>query len=333
MGEQQPSDFGVVPRAPSMWSQATWIPFLLLGVGLLGLAVVASWPGSPTGGILAWFQPGRPWTSALVAAAWTATLVAYAWPRRHQGRPFGVIVVVGLATLAVVGGLASFLPRSGAADLVLTPIWRTLRLFTGDPAEPLGIGETPVALQVARFAAVAAIFSTAALAAVVLWRRQITRVRMRFATFSDLVVGADEGSTELVKQLVTNPRRDARRPIGVVLRPGTSDNAMKDLTASGALVAELDASQPRFAPALLAFMTRPSWRRPRTWLGPTSGSAPAVDRIYVVAEDPDEATRLAWTVRDQLEQKVSTQDTTSYIQVVVGVDDIDTAQAVRMRFL
>jgi hypothetical protein len=318
--------------APTERGRLIWVPIGLLAVALLTLAVVAAGPNAPTDGVLTWFQPGSKWTSAAVLASWTATLVAYALPRRGEGRSFGVITVVGLASLAIIGGLASFAARSGTQDVVLTPLWRTLRLFTGDPAEPLWEQSAdgllvPVALQAARFAAVAATFSTAALAAYVLWRRQATRLRMRFATFDDLVIGADDDGGALVRQMLAERRTG--RSIGVVVRPGTSQDVVRELTDGGALVTELDGSGRSAQAVLATFITRPSWRRPRTWLGPTAAQlAAAVDRIYILAGDVEEATSVTSHVLTVL-GNTATAGREAYVQVVVGLHDIDDAHEVR----
>ena len=322
------------PEGPTAMTRGrlAWLPFGLVAVALLTLAVVAAEPSAPVDGVFTWFQPGNQWTSTLVIAAWTATLIAYAWPRRGEGRAFGVLAVVGLASIAMIGGLASFAARSGTEDVVLTPLWRTLRLFTGDPAEPLWEGGAggllvPVALQVARFAAVAATFSTAALAAYVLWRRQATRLRMRFATFDDLVIGADDDGGALVREMLAD--RQPGRSIGVVVRPGTSQDVVRELSDSGSLVTELDVSGDRAKDVLAPFITKPSWRRPRTWLGPTAADlAVAVDRIYVLAGDVDEATSVTDYVLGALaEASRAARDT--YAQVVVGLHDIDDAHELR----
>ena len=101
------------------------------------MAVVTAGPDAPTDGLLTSFRPDSQWTSVAVLASWTATLVAYAWPRRGQDSPLGELAVVGFASLAIVGGLASRAGRSAAQAVILTPLWRTLRPFTGDSAGAL----------------------------------------------------------------------------------------------------------------------------------------------------------------------------------------------------
>lgn len=337
---QDPTESGTpLFQSPPKWQRVIWVPALAIATGLMGVSVAfALRPTAAAEGVWSAFVPEARWTPTIIVGAWALGLILFAWPRRHQRRPFLVTTITGLAALAIIGGLASFIPRSGVSDPILTPVWRTLRLFTGDPIDPLWDSGpdgqlVPVALQVARFAAITATFSTALVAALVLWRQQYTRVRMRFAFFSDLVVGIDGPALEMVRRLAADPARDLDKPIGVVHSSGTPVDVVHELSTMGLLATELDLTDPAAGPALFRLITRPVWYEPRTWIQRRGLPRPvAVDRIYVVGEESSEARQLT-EILEGLMRHVRTTKGRAHVQVVVRTSDLDEAQSLRQDFL
>lgn len=147
----------VQQRGMSRWARYGYLPILALAVAATGVVFLSAAGDLSPEGLWAWAGPDAEWTPAIVMVAWFVALGVFAWPRRRQGRPIGVLLVSGLAALGVLGGLAAFWPWSGDEDAILTPVWRTLRLFTGDAADPLGAPPHAVptpALPIARVAAI-----------------------------------------------------------------------------------------------------------------------------------------------------------------------------------
>ena len=306
----------VQPEGMSWWARYSYLFVLALAV-VATAAVFGSAAGdlSPEG-LWAWAGPDAEWTPAVVMVAWFVALGLFAWPRRRQGRPIGVLLVSGLAALGVLGGLAAFWPWSGDEDAILTPVWRTLRLFTGDAADPLGAPPHAVptpALQIARVAAIGATFATAALAALTLWRRQVDRLLARFRSFSDVVIGCDEDGVELVGRLVRDPERTGR--IGVLVAPGGPPQIIRRLRALNVSVLEAELARP----AIRGLLTKP---------GPRRVAAMAVERIYIVNSDSTAAAKVSSVVKDIVSKATGLSDRA--VQIIVRVDDAERAWTIRL---
>ena len=306
----------VQPEGMSWWARYSYLFVLALAV-VATAAVFGSAAGdlSPEG-LWAWAGPDAEWTPAVVMVAWFVALGLFAWPRRRQGRPIGVLLVSGLAALGVLGGLAAFWPWSGDEDAILTPVWRTLRLFTGDAADPLGAPPHAVptpALQIARVAAIGATFATAALAALTLWRRQVDRLLARFRSFSDVVIGCDEDGVELVERLVRDPERTGR--IGVLVAPGGPPQIIRRLRALNVSVLEAELARP----AIRGLLTKP---------GPRRVAAMAVERIYIVNSDLTIAAKVTSVVKDIVSMSTGLSDRA--VQIIVRVDDAERAWKIRL---
>ena len=313
MGQGVPD---VQQKGMSWWARYSYQPILALAAAATVVVFVSAAGKSSPEGLWSWAGPDAEWTPTVVMVAWFVALGVFAWPRRRQGRPIGVLLVSGLAALGVLGGLAAFWPWSGNEDTILTPVWRTLRLFTGDAADPLGAPPHAVptpALQIARVAAIGATFATAALAALTLWRRQVDRLLVRFRSFSDVVIGCDQDGVELVERLVRDPERTGR--IGVLVAPGGPPQVARRLRALNVSVLEAELARP----AISGLLTKP---------GPRRVAAMAVERIYIVNSDSTAAAKVSSVVKDIVSKATGLSDRA--VQIIVRVDDAERAWTIRL---
>ena len=313
MGQGVPD---VQQKGMSWWARYSYQPILALAAAATVVVFVSAAGKSSPEGLWSWAGPDAEWTPTVVMVAWFVALGVFAWPRRRQGRPIGVLLVSGLAALGVLGGLAAFWPWRGNEDTILTPVWRTLRLFTGDAADPLGAPPHAVptpALQIARVAAIGATFATAALAALTLWRRQVDRLLVRFRSFSDVVIGCDQDGVELVERLVRDPERTGR--IGVLVAPGGPPQVARRLRALNVSVLEAELARP----AISGLLTKP---------GPRRVAAMAVERIYIVNSDSTAAAKVSSVVKDIVSKATGLSDRA--VQIIVRVDDAERAWTIRL---
>ena len=221
-----------------MATTSRWIAWLLLVAALaatvaLGWAAVAH-PGSQND-IQGLLSPSSHLTATGVLLLWAAGFAAFAIPRRRQGRPFALLVIGGTALVSFLLGLASVAPCTNDEDDVLTPLWNTMVLFVGTtPAafEAGGVcaGPVPLAAQLARFGAMAAVFGTAVALALTFAMRQWDRLWARFIRHDELVIGANPSSLPIIKTLLEwrkelSEDADRRVHIAILSLPGEEQTA------------------------------------------------------------------------------------------------------------
>ena len=148
---------------------------------------------------------------SVVLVLYVATFLVYWWPRRLQARPFTLVAAIGLAVAGGLLGLVSYWGCEGQQALGWTPLNQTLGLFIGSVDDPFTKGSAscpapaPVALQVARLAALLATLTTVVAAIVQVFRDQWDRIQVRLARTVVVVVGLDAQSMRLLEVLATNP--------------------------------------------------------------------------------------------------------------------------------
>jgi hypothetical protein len=293
-----------------------WIPFLVVAlVVTVTLAGTALLFAGRQDELWAWL---RPQAAFVVFILWSATLAAFAIPRRGEGRPILLLTLTGLTSLAVVGGLATFTPCSGDGDPILTPIWSTLLLFTGDPSERFSEaascrGAVPLSLQVARTAAIGAAFATVVAASLALWRRPFARLRIRFMKFSAVVLGMDESMLPVVERLVAE-RRKGDSAVAVIVPAGFSPDLLARLDSLAAVVV---VSDPAGQSILRSLLTR--------------AGRVAVQSVYVLDPDRHAATAAVDAVTEVVKAVPGVVETPVY--VVVRIDDVHHAGRVRLKYV
>lgn len=289
-------------------SRATWWWLWTSGVvaGLLTLWVAyaaltrPAWsmdPDSP------WYLPstGNGWFALGVGVAWAIFILLWmsrlarsSW-RAADSIPSSLVGLVAL--LASVGGVLglSALSHCSGGVPVLGPITNTLLLFAGNLDDGLfgdGAvcpGPDPLAIEMARFATIAATFAGAVVALLVVSRRQWDRHKVQRASAIDLVVGLNALSQPLIRALVHESRarqdpdpewvEEYKRPrtIVVVLHNEPDDPLVAEVRSVGAVVLFGNAVQPEVLRPLITHR-RFDWRRRRR-VGGVS-----LKRLYAVAD-------------------------------------------------
>lgn len=324
-----------------------------LAFGLVGLlAVVAAlrpvWgvdPRTPQ-----WWlpHPGNGWYVLALglsfAGFWTLSRRASAQsssPRWGSRLPE---VLPILAATAAVLGFSSFLPCSSGVPL-LSPLTSTLMLYLGS-LDADAVGSTaalceraPLALAVARFAAVSATFVGAASLVLAVSRNHIARWRALLAREVDIVVGLDDLTLELVRTLSEDAaaRRTALDPLVrsswfrrktkhievVVLQPRHDGGRIDDAPVKGAVVVHAEVDPGTLS--LLLFRSR--------------GRRLRVRNFYALTPDEGANSRIASIVQRLLDEHVDRERDSSSAEalpvprIVIRSDDPRDARAWRLAHL
>lgn len=184
-------------------------------------------------------RPGDNRAILVVVALWLAALVCYWWPRRLQPQTVGLTIVVAMVAIGGALGTASLVPCRGGQTGPGVVAW-ILDLYVGQPAAypspsspPLICpGQPPLALQLASAVCLSATFVGAVVAAAVLWRQPVGRLRARLVRDATVVAGLDAMSISLLRRLA-----EAGRPASiVVIEPDASHPLLDEARATGARV-------------------------------------------------------------------------------------------------
>lgn len=273
-------------------------------------------------------QPTATATALLIMLLWIAALASFWWPRRRQNRPIGLLALAGLALIAAIAGLSAVVPCDEPGDAVLTPLWHVSTLFVGTtpglfgPESRCSAG-VPLALQLARFAAMAAVFGTAIAVGLSVAREQVRRVVARVRRFDELVIGIDDVSLPLVRTLL---ERSSTRRIAVIGFEG-QDEAAADAHQLGALVFRastmgLDASSSGRNTTEVEQRLKP--------FVVTRGRA-GVRRVWIMHPDPTTAEELALVVKSLFED-VGFNEVQQRPRLMVRFDDRRLAETHRARW-
>lgn len=198
--------------------------WLMPAVAAVGLTAFLAWSGAarPEWALArgdTWYLPSAAngLYVLLLVLVWALTYVSFWLPRRDRlwqttagdvpSWMLGLIVI--LAMVGAILGLASFIPCARAGDW-LSPVTHTLLLFAGEfDAGAIGSGaldscqgEYPLALEVARFAAIGATFTGAVAVIVLVFRERLARLSVSWARDIDLVIGLNPMSQQLVQALL-----------------------------------------------------------------------------------------------------------------------------------
>lgn len=251
-------------------------------------------------------------------------------------------VVFVLTGVGAVLGLLAFLPCSRDL-LVLSPLTHTLLLFAGEfetaaigpHATTACVGSYPLAIEIARFAAIGATFVGAATIVAALSRDRIARMIARSASDVDLVVGLNPLSLPLVQALVEeadrrteedprwgDSRRRARTRV-VVLGDDPQDPLAAEVTAAGAVAITGNATEPAVLRPILTH-----WRfwRPRSL-------RPSVRRLFAVTDRQHVNLRVFAAATRALEGVEIPTSARVVPRLIVRMDDAREARDFRLAYV
>lgn len=236
------------------------------------LCALARWPAAADGlpPWLSWF--GRPGSLPTVAVTVSVLVVLCTLSFRAKGAGAGGVpaaVVGGLATAGALLGLSSFWEcHDGTHPRFFQPLIWTAVLVKGGMTDLAMSGHvcpstTPVALVVARLAALGAIFTGLSGVVVALFRSQVDRFQANHASSVTAVIGVDDASWAMIGGIVqTLGRRDTL----VVIVDTADDRGTHGARTHGARVLSVDLNNP----ASLASLSL--WRN--------------LERLYLLSGDP-----------------------------------------------
>jgi hypothetical protein len=281
---------------------------LLLIVYLAAIALKPSILGAlPTW--LAWFgRPGSMPTIAIVVAVLVAVCVLTFRSKASQqlvGVSFTVIALL-ISVSAILGLSAYWGCHDANHPAFFTPLMATAQLVKG------GIGDyslsgrtcpsaTPVGLEVARIAALSAIFTGLGGVVVGVFRSQVDRFRANVADSVTAFVGVDDDTQSLISGVART--LDRRSTLVVITSAG--DDRVQRARRQGARVVQVDFNTPSTLVSLRL------WRH--------------LGRLYLMAPDP--AINLLWL--DLISRRLSEVDHKQRLPLIVRIDDPWLAEAWR----
>lgn len=296
-------------RAPSpilRWG-VTAVGLLLIGY----LAVLDLQPSlidalPPT---LSWFgRPGSMPTLAIVVAVliWASVLTVRSGSS-HRVVGVSFTLIAALVPLTAVLGLTSYWGCHDANHPALfTPLMATASLVKGGTGDFSVSGRTcpnptPVGLELARIAALSAIFTGLGGVVVGVFRSQVDRLRANVADSVTAVVGIDADSQSMVSAVA----RTLDRRSTLVVITGASDDRVQRARRQGARVVLVDFNNPSTLVSLRL------WRH--------------LSRLYLMAPDP--AINLLWL--DLISRRLNEVGRKRRLPLIVRMDDPWLAQAWR----
>ncbi len=285
------------------------VTLLLLG----HLTVLALNPGArlaqPEG--LQWFgRPGSAATIAVVVAvlAILAGLVLRGHGIRETGAP--VAVVSGLAMISLILGLASYWNcHDDTHPRFFTALMWTAGLVKGGFGDQsIATGQcpspSPVALEIARLTALAALFLSVIGVTAALFRSGLDRLRLRFARSVTAIVDADDDAESMIGAIADTV---GRRGNLALITSSPTGRCAEAARSHGGRVVRVDFRQPETLTSLAL------WDR--------------LDRLYLLGADPgSNLSRL-----ELITKRISRADRRRRIPLIVRIDDPWQAAAWRAR--
>lgn len=328
---------------------STWL-WVSRGLRILALTVLAfltfwgTWQAHDSDAGPSLLQPSAPWTAGAAVGIWMIALLSWYLARRGRARPVAVVVV---ASSAVIALLMSAVPlmrctataeSAGMQDLILTPIWRSMIIFVGTTPDVYEAGSgpcpggAPLAVQIARFLAMIAVFGTATALGVNLANRQLTRIRARWSSFQDVVVGLGDDALVVLQELVRwevdpstgNPNAQPQATRPKVLALFTEEQAGNEAQARalGVMTAPYDRERIGADGGIGHRLTHYLTRRGNV----------GVERVWVFDADPFTAVDIAESAFATLAAAASRNDQPPP-KIWVALNDRQLADSIRVRWL
>lgn len=241
-----------------------------LVVGYLALIAVHPAARMALPGPLQWFgRPGSLSTISLAVAAITvlAAMLLRAYGFRQAGAP--VAVVVGLVVISLALGLSSYWNcHDDSNPRFFTAVMWTADLVKGSIGDQsLAAGTcpspTPVALQIARLTAMAALFLSVVGVAVSLFRAGVDRLRVRSARTVTAVVDVDDDAQSMVDAIADTLSRGSTLALITASPTSQCEQVARD---HGARVVNVDFRKPE------TFTELPLWAK--------------LEKLYLLGPDP-----------------------------------------------
>jgi Trk K+ transport system NAD-binding subunit len=181
-----------------------------------------------------WLRPGSSQTVLTLVGLWIVALFLYWRPRRSLPQAVGLAAIVTMVVIGGVLGATSLIPCRGGQSYAAVAAW-VLGLFVGNSPSvyPSKVcpGQPPLALQAGQAICLAAIL-TGALAAAVLWRQPLDRLRASFVRGEIVFTGLDSMTIPLLRRLA-----EIGRPGSVVvIEPDSAHPLLVEARAAGAHV-------------------------------------------------------------------------------------------------
>jgi hypothetical protein len=260
--------------------------------------------------VLRWFgRPGSIATITIMVAVLVVAVGMQTFRSNGSHRLVGVsfTVIAALISVSAILGLGSYWRCHDANHpAVFTPLMWTAQMLKGDTRDQVLAGRicpspTPVGLEVARMAALAAIFAGLVGVMVGLFRSQVDRLRANLADSITAIVGLDGDTQSMVSQVA----RTLDRRSTLVVITGADDDRVQQARRQGARVVQVDFNTPSTLVALRL------WRH--------------LGRLYLMSADP--ATNLTWL--DLISRRLAEVAHEQRLPLIMRIDDPWLAKAWR----
>lgn len=258
---------------------------------------------------LAWFgRPGSMATLTIVVSVllWAAVLI-FRSGSSHRVVGVSFTLIAALVPITAVLGLSSYWGCHDANHpAFFTPLMATASLVKGGTGD-FSVGgrtcpnPTPVGLELARIAALSAIFTGLGGVVVGVFRSQVDRLRANWAESVTVIVGLDDDAQSMISAVA----RTLDRRATLVAITGFSDDRIARARRQGARVVLVDFDNPATLVSLRL------WRR--------------LSRLYLMAPDP--AINLMWL--DLITRRLAEVAHKQRLPLSVRMDDPWLAQAWR----
>ncbi|OBA64779.1 hypothetical protein A5647_25265 [Mycobacterium sp. 1100029.7] len=258
---------------------------------------------------LNWFgRPGSMPTLAIVVTVliW-ASVLTFRAGGSHRVVGVSFTLIAALVPMTAVLGLSSYWGCHDANHPALfTPLMATASLVKGGTGD-FSVGgrtcpnPTPVGLELARIAALSAIFTGLGGVVVGVFRSQVDRLRANWAESVTAIVGVDNDTQSMISAVA----RTLDRRSTLVVITGASDDRVARARRQGARVVLVDFNTPSTLVSLRL------WRR--------------LSRLYLMAPDP--AINLMWL--DLISHRLAEVANKQRLPLIVRMDDPWLAQAWR----
>lgn len=241
-----------LPRPARARRAVAWAG-LVVGIGTcLGLALAILAPEWVPDGIRVWTHANR-WVPLVVVTAMLPVALGLPGGRGpFSGRRTAFLWPTVLAAIALVLGLVSYLPQAGQEAPLFAPLFWTLALFAGNVEVFWGSGnavtEPPLALELARLAALSATLFTAVEIAMRLSSQRLGRLQLLLDRRRIVIVGLSSETVNVLRAVAHTMARDA---LLVVLDDGSDELAIAHAEAFGAVILPGPVDISRLAQACL----------------------------------------------------------------------------------